>query len=485
MVEEARMTTNNQFDDVGHFLSVIEQGAELWHTIEARVLAVKSNGEWHNLLTSIFLHSGLEREPRLTKLPRLDNIACWQSILPIESVGELVLSISKGRLRLQDECIHYLRGLYEPNKEPSPYGRWSYFFSLISDSRQGSSLPWSTHRLTSTGDAINSHLQQLPKKRFEIDSALRALEHPVDGLDGLASLVLKEPNILVFDHSSLVTILAPIEARLRAAECRLESGRLHFKIEANSKAVLDCCSLGYVSGPASPDLLTGTITITGIGCEVMGGVYVFTGYHDLPHANDLTLFLRVAGFSVQRVKVLDYETITENPRVASYNLFDPGLDLFKQWLLTDDHPNASQFELATARLLTFLGFQVDILSGDARLGDAVDILAFGHPHQIILAVECTTRSIGAGGKLGKLVDRAKHLEVSLETQDVIPVIVTAISRSRLSKAEINEAARDGIAVLARESLQLLLESLVEGSSLSSTIALIRSNVPKANWPNRQ
>jgi len=478
------MPAKNQLDDVERFLSLIRQGAALWRTVEVRVLAVRIGNEWHNLITTAFLHPDPERVPRLTNLPRLDEVACWQSILPIELLDGLISSISRGNLALQDEHIHYLRGVAGANKERTPYGHWRYFFSPISDRLGGFSLEWSTHQLTSGGDAINNHLQLLSRKLFEIDSSLRALENPMDGLQGLANFVLREPNAMLSGRSCFAMILAPIEARLRPEECSLERGRLHFQIEANSKAVLDRCSLGYVSGSASPGLLTGTIMITGDGWEEIGGAYVFTGNHELPDSKDLTLFLRVAGFSVQRIKVLDYEAIAENPRVAAYGVFDPGLELFEKWLLADDRLNAGHFELAVARLLTFLGFRVDILSGDARLGDAVDILAFGDPYSTILAVECTIGSIGAGGKLGKLVDRARHLESSLETHDVIPVIVTALSRSRLSEAEINEAARDGIAVLARESLQSLLESLVEGSSLSRTIALVRSNVPKSNWASR-
>lgn len=478
--ESSRMT-RDQYNDVEQFLSSIRQGIELWRSIEVRILAARIDNEWHNLITAVFLHQDPGTVPRLNNLPLLSDVACWQSIFQVESLDELIMSISKGQFSIQNERVHYLQGVGNTSKEPTPYGHWNYFFSPISASRGDSLLQWSTHQLTSTGDTINNHLQMLQSKYFKINNDLRALEHPVDGLDGLASLILEEPSSQLLNHSCSAMIHAPIRARLKAEECNLESGRLHFQIEANCKAVMDRCSVGYVSGSLSPHFLSGTIAISRNGWEKIDGGWIFTGDHDIANSKDLTLLLRVVGFSVQSVKIVDYSTIAENPRVASYSVFDPGLDIFKSWLSADDQLDARNFERAIARLLSFLGFQVDILSGDARLGDAVDILAFGHPYSTILSVECTTRSIGAGGKLGKLVDRTKHLKLSLVNHDVVPVIVTAISKSRLSEAEISEAAKDGIVVLARESLQSLLESLVEGSPLLRTISFIRSNIPSTNW----
>lgn len=475
--------TGDQYNDVEKFVSAIRRGAELWRSIETRIVAARVGNKWHNLITTVYLHHDPESVPRMTNVPRLAEVGCWQSILPVDLLDDLISSISEGCVAHQDEDVHYLRGVGDSSNESSPYGHWSYFFSPISERRGGSSLKWGVHQLTSTGDTVNNYLQKTPSRHFELDSALRALEHPVDGLDGLASLALREPGARLSDRSCAATIFAPIGARMRTEQCRLEGGKLHFQIEANSNAVLDHCSLGFVSGPSSPDFLTGTIEISGNEWEQIDGAHIFTGDHDIANSNDVTLFLRVGGFSVHKVRVLDYEAIAENPRVAAYGVFDPGFEVFDKWLLPDDRPNAQRFEIAVARLLTFLGFQVDILSGDARLGDAVDILAFSKPQSTILAVECTTRSIGTGGKLGKLVNRARHLEASLEAHDVIPVIVTATSRSRLSEAELLEAAQDGIAVLARESLESLLETLVNGSSITRAIQLIRSNVPRHNWPN--
>ena len=63
------------------------------------------------------------------------------------------------------------------------------------------------------------------------------------------------------------------------------------------------------------------------------------------------------------------------------------------------------FELGIARLFHLAGFQNDPITGDDRFGDAVDVIAHLPHRNVCVTVECTTRSIGGGGKLSKFVTR--------------------------------------------------------------------------------
>lgn len=116
------------------------------------------------------------------------------------------------------------------------------------------------------------------------------------------------------------------------------------------------------------------------------------------------------------------------------------------------------------------------MAGDRQLGDAVDLVAHMHDTALILAIECTTGSIDLGGKLGKLVARARRIEAALSDHEVIPVLITALNRQAISESELQGAGADRIAVLAQEDINELQVMLAKGNPILHTVQLVRSRI---------
>lgn len=464
------------------FLETIDRASALWQSIDIRVLALNINGLWHNLLTTCYLDARPPDEiPQHIHLPITKQLAAWQLALPANELCQLVKSVDRGKVDLVNVTVHFTKKHAE---DSSPYGSWNYYFENISGKQRGQSLPWSTHTLVASGDSTDTLIRSATMSKPELDNLLRTLDHPVDGIGEIADFILREREALRSGHNSLFKAFAPLEARLRSDKCHFNKGHLSFLVEASSKAVIERSSLGFVSKAGGIDFVSSTISLKDCKWELHNQTYRYSGQYGIETGHELTLLLRVSGWSVQQLKLIDYAAIQEAPKVLGYRVFDPGFKVLEDCLIQEETADSAAFERGAGWLLSLLGYQVDVLSGDRRLGEAVDILAYALPNPIVLATECTVSSIGSGGKLGKLVARARHLESSLESYEVIPVIITALSRHRLSEAELKEAAEDGIAVLAQEDLLSLFESLFESPSLSRATSFIRSKVPKDNWLGR-
>ena len=158
-----------------------------------------------------------------------------------------------------------------------------------------------------------------------------------------------------------------------------------------------------------------------------------------------------------------------NPRMRAHNVFDGSGHEFLEKLRDDEWRNAKEFETAVGLLFFFLGFQVDPLSVQKGMGNAVDHLAHDPGSSMILAIECTVGPPDGGGKLGKLIARSEDLRSQLPVSEVIAVLATARPRMALSTVEVEKAARDDVVVLAREDLHDLWTA-AQGGETSGHVA---------------
>ena len=158
-----------------------------------------------------------------------------------------------------------------------------------------------------------------------------------------------------------------------------------------------------------------------------------------------------------------------NPRMRAHNVFDRSGNAFLEKLRDEEWRNAKEFETAVGLLLFFLGFQVDPLSAQKGMGDAVDHLAHDPGSSMILAIECTVGPPDGGGKLGKLIARSEDVRSQLPDNEVVAVLATARPRAALSTVEVEKAARDDVVVLAREDLHDLWIA-AQGGETSGQVA---------------
>jgi len=168
-----------------------------------------------------------------------------------------------------------------------------------------------------------------------------------------------------------------------------------------------------------------------------------------------------------------------NVRIRAHITVDPGLQRFRAHLLPERLENTREFETAVGLLFFFLGFQVDPLSGQKGLGDAVDHLAHAPGSSVILVIECTVGSIDTGGKVGKLINRSQRTRRELADREVITVLTTAARRSDVSDAEVEKAERGDVVVLCREDLHELWTAAQAGEGGSEVVRRFRQDLAGA------
>ncbi len=463
-------------DEAQRFLAAVAASPYLWHSIDIRVMAVYIDGAWQNIATRCYLDPrSMGQVERFSHLPATEYLSCWQSILSVRSLPAVLNSVAEGMLQIKNVDVHYLSEVDSPTRERASYSNASYYFSLLSSQSRKVYPPWSAHGLIMSGPQIDDLLRRVPLSRSELDNSIRALKHPYDGLDGLAKDVLGFIEPLQSGRSATFEIFAPLQGRFKPEECRLDQGVLSLSILTDSITFSKHCNVGFVATEAGAAPVSDTVELHSEKWISSGSQYLFKGERPMA-ASRVTLFLRTASAIADTLTLVDISAEEQNARITAYQVFDPDLDLFRS-SLKPARSGAGDFERAVGRLLHFWGFNVDVLAGSSRLGDAVDVIGYAYPLPAVLAVECTLGSIGAGGKLGKLVARTTQIRQALPGYEVIGVIVTALRRSDVSKGELSAASADGLAVLTQEDLEQLLEFLSTGKSLSHLLELIRSKVP--------
>ena len=148
-------------------------------------------------------------------------------------------------------------------------------------------------------------------------------------------------------------------------------------------------------------------------------------------------------------------TVAQNPRRATYERFDPDLELLREMCVPKDNKFARDLETAVSWLLWMLGFSVLHLGATKRLQDGPDLVATT-PTEHYVVVECTTGQVKGESKLERLVGRAAAVRERLEKSNnqhlkILPVMVTSMTRAEVV-AGIQAAREHGVVVLAREDI---------------------------------
>ena len=171
--------------------------------------------------------------------------------------------------------------------------------------------------------------------------------------------------------------------------------------------------------------------------------------------------------------------------MRAHNVLDPGRHQFPEKLRGEEWRNAKEFEAAVGLLLFFFGFHVDPLYAQRGLGNAVDHLAHDPGSSIILAIECTVGPPDGGEKLSKLIARSEDIRSKLPDSEVIAVLATARPRAELSKAEVEKAELDDVALLAQEDLHDLWTAAHAGETSAQVVRRLRHQLVQGRFRRAQ
>jgi hypothetical protein len=461
---------------IQQFLEAVRQTPELWQSIDIRVLAVRENGPWQNLLTRCYLDSKPpDAVARHTNLPVTLHAGCWQDVRPCSQLEELLKAIEIGVLGLCGESIQYIAPRAHPSDQKYSFN--SYDFIDISERERVAYRLWSSHSLSAVGNSWRDVLGTLTVDRSTLDHELRAHAAPLDGLGGALQLAIGSPDSVEIDHYCRFEVFAPFEAKLVPERCALRGGRVQFAVRVGSRAVQQRASLGMVAVGSSPVSHRQSVLLAEAPWR-QEGIYWLTA-DEIPAeaCHTATLLLRVGALSVHRLTRRDPLAGSGSLPMTAYRLFDPELKILRESLGMDRPTDADPFERAVTRLLLLLGFQVDRLSGDKRLEDAVDVLAYAVLTNDCLAVECTTGAIAPRGKLSKLIARRAEIAAGARFEHVWGVAATALPINRIPPADLEQAAANSIVVLASEDLAELLLLASNGAPTSEALAFLAGRVP--------
>jgi hypothetical protein len=180
-----------------------------------------------------------------------------------------------------------------------------------------------------------------------------------------------------------------------------------------------------------------------------------TAQIDVPAAAILHAYARYDGVAYHHLWIGDPSAM-QNPRRATYERFDPKLEILMDFLAKPEGPNSRDLESGVAWLLWLLGFSVAHLGGTKKTQEGPDLLVTT-PAGHFAVVECTTGLLRTENKLPLLVSRTAAVRERLARSNnqhlrVLPVMATSKTKDEVA-ADLEQARSLGVLVLTKETLE--------------------------------
>jgi len=427
-------------------------------------------------------------------MPEVPGLLISRAILPLSELSGVLARIARGALDIEGACVKFL-----PTGERQ--GRRPFYASMdvrpAETSHPDVDHPFNTgFFLSLTGDSVEEVLSELggPER---VDRLLRVAANPYKDVSTFLHNALRAQGGTASGQSRIFSAWAPIGVVIDRPECRLSAGDLSVTLKASNGVARRLTSIGWSGLDKMGRSVSGSVPVghRRWSRAAYGWRYQLT----VPARNmkTTTVLLRV-GDETFAMHDLNVQTGLLHPLLAARSVQGEGNQLWTRLLLDTKGSQQTEFEEAVARLLAMLGLPVDPLYRKKN-GASLDATAW-IPGGSVLACECTTGTLKGDGKLAKLVARTAELRMDLAkagisvhrgrvlpqglgsralTRDqiiVLPVMFVSWPREQVSDAEVEEAGRDGVAVLAREDIAHLLRLAEETASLSQVEVLVRSRI---------
>ena len=471
MSQEQRERSAN---DANRFVDSVKS-AGYWRSIDLRICAIRRGRGWVNLVTRGFLdHRAVESIPAFSPAERSDFRA-WQAVLPITDLPDLVHGIVSGKAKPGQSSVQYVDGSDQPAVDTR------YVFSdLAASYRSAKYDPWSCHALLSHGSSMWEVVRRTIPNPLDLDNLIRSGANAYDGLSDLVRSFCARPGGLDIQRTATVCeLIAPLAVRFDRGEAASSPERVSVALRAAAEVFVATAELVWTVGAAGEPPRHGSAMLDEREWADEGGA--LRSRLNIPIRKGdatATFFLLIGGRCVDCVS-RPLADAGVNVRVRTHNVVDPDLRRFLEHLRPKSWNKGKEFEEAVGLLFLFLGFHVDPLYAQSGLGDAVDSLAHDPASSVILAIECTVGPPDAKAKLSKLIARSAEMRKKLSDSEVIPVLATARPRAALSKAEVDKAEGDDIALLAREDLDGLWAVAQAGGTTAHAVSQLRTQVTDA------
>ena len=173
---------------------------------------------------------------------------------------------------------------------------------------------------------------------------------------------------------------------------------------------------------------------------------------------------------------------------AVHLAFDPNLAAIEEVLLNPPlkKHNSRDLEIAVCWLTWMMGFSVTPVGVGSKTSDSPDLIAVA-PNGNYAVIECTTGLLKGDNKLSNLVGRTEIVRQALKKSGnpylhVLSLLVTTRSRDEI-KADLEQATKLGVLVVAREELQELLQRTLRIADANEVFAEAETSLRQLQSPN--
>jgi hypothetical protein len=443
-------------NDVDTFRHAIAETPHLWRCVDVRSMVILKDGQWHNLATRFYLTSDTpETVERPRDFPRLPGFAVQQEVFPFKDLDRLITSVSLGTLTIQGTEV-----IFRQSKDASPELSQPY---QRGHARIGGNIEEVTgtryrhgHLLALFGDHASMFYRSFPREETGLDTALRGLPDPWNGVSAVLQHALHERQALRSHDLTRVHFVAPLRARIDTTNCTLIDGTLSYAAQAGSKDTGRQSVLVVTGTDSDRCRLAHRIHLDHRRWVKEPGGFRMVGRLRIPTATKLLLTLQIATFEVSVTEV-DAVSRQTPLMLAAYNALISNPKDFEQILLHPTPTEARTYEEMFARLLMYCGFPTHYI-GDGPDKEAPDVLAQVPGTNGVLVCEVTTGPLNQKGKLARLKGRADEVAAAIAPHGTaVPIIVTANRRSGVAQNDLDAARADNIRVLTRDDIAMLLD----------------------------
>jgi hypothetical protein len=446
----------------------IQSYVDVWRSLRVVCFAVRQGNIWLNLAVRVSLRELIGEAPRFLR-PVPDFLVSIRDV-PVREIDRVLSALIDGYISTEVEGTGikvYLgreaAGLSQGSNGPV------IWFGPLERQRQSSLPEYGTRKpaiaLTALGEQVRELLP--PELQKAVESKLRSLETPYDGLGALVATWVPGVKLSESDRAPM-QIVAPIPFDLDCTQTGLVIVKSPVAA-SNGDLSLRVFFRPEGCGPLEKILADGACN------DADGQLFNWQKPIEWPQGSvgaKLVLFFR--GEEVDALEVRRWPQ-SGTLRVAIDTFFDPEHKRLREAILGQSGKENLAFENAVVRLFNLLGVPM-VWYGKGAMDARPDLAAglfVDSDTRIIVLGECTRESPSA--KFSALAERARELREAYGTEaEVLPVVFT---RTATTNSESNEAAERHICLVGREECEILLRVLGEAVEPSEVIQYLRTLRP--------
>lgn len=187
--------------------------------------------------------------------------------------------------------------------------------------------------------------------------------------------------------------------------------------------------------------------------------------------------LSYRGVDTDRLILLGPGAVRGHPRWAIFRAMIGAPDDLAERFETLD--GGDPFEHAVAALFHLLGFAVQHFGQKTfgRSTDLPDMVAISSSGDLVYVIECTRRAVDAPAEIAKLATRTREMAAALQGMSPRPVFVTGQPRGAIPDAAREDAAKEQVALVAREDIEGLIRISLDNPSLERVKSHLAGLIP--------